>query len=245
MLRLGVLAVRVEGELVAPDRAEGLGAAYVQRLRRAGCSEGLGLLGHRVFEVEGIGEVELALDADGAVEGDVFGVDVEVPAARLPSRPFGGQVGHEPGDGFLDEPLHGRDADLVRERRDLAVDERDGFGGEAEGVFGDPPGPPDLEVDRRDLGPGLGQAVLQLDRVGDQARPESVDLPIASANSAMQNSATSGAPCPASGRPVSPPAAIQVAASSMDSGGCCSAQVTAARNSSVWARSVACWRERA
>ena len=60
------------------------------------------------------------------------------------------------------------------------------------------------------------------------ARPPSVERPIARANSAMQNSATSGAPSPARVRPVSPPGVIQVAASSMDSGGCCSAQVTAA-----------------
>ena len=36
-------------------------------------------------------------------------------------------------------------------------------------------------------------------------RPESVDRPSAAANSAIQNSATSGAPGPANGRPVSPP----------------------------------------
>ena len=64
------------------------------------------------------------------------------------------------------------------------------------------------------------------------ARPESVDRPMARANSAMQNSATNGAPSPANRRPVSPAADIQVAAWSIDSGGCCSAQVTAATNSS-------------
>ena len=67
-------------------------------------------------------------------------------------------------------------------------------------------------------------------------RPASVERPIASANSAMQNSETSGAPSPARGRPVSPAAVIQVASSPIDSGGCCSAQVTAAVNStaSAW-----------
>ena len=71
------------------------------------------------------------------------------------------------------------------------------------------------------------------------ARPPSVERPIARANSAMQNSATSGAPSPASVRPVSPPGVIQVAASSIDSGGCCSAQVTAA-TISVGLRAVRC-----
>ena len=55
-------------------------------------------------------------------------MDVEVPALGGLLGPFGGEVGHEPGDGFLDEALHRGDADAVREGRDLAVDERDGFG---------------------------------------------------------------------------------------------------------------------
>ncbi len=77
------------------------------------------------------------------------------------------------------------------------------------------------------------------------ARPPSVERPMARANSAMQNSATSGAPSPASVRPVSPPGVIQVAASSMDSGGCCSAQVTAAIIRSACARLAAAWLSRA
>ena len=77
------------------------------------------------------------------------------------------------------------------------------------------------------------------------ARPPSVERPIARANSAMQNSATSGAPSPARVRPVSPPGVIQVAASSIDSGGCCSAQVTAATIRSACARLAAAWLSRA
>ncbi len=77
------------------------------------------------------------------------------------------------------------------------------------------------------------------------ARPESVERPRAAANSAIQNSATSGAPGPASGRPVSPPPQTQVAASSIDSGGCCSAQVTAAYSTSASARSATARRSRA
>ena len=77
------------------------------------------------------------------------------------------------------------------------------------------------------------------------ARPPSVERPIARANSAMQNSATNGAPSPARVRPVSPPGVIQVAASSMDSGGCCSAQVTAATIRSACARLAAAWLSRA
>ena len=77
------------------------------------------------------------------------------------------------------------------------------------------------------------------------ARPPSVERPMASANSAMQNSATNGAPSPANVRPVSPPGVIHVAASSIDSGGCCSAQVTAATIRSAWARWAAAWLSRA
>ncbi len=70
------------------------------------------------------------------------------------------------------------------------------------------------------------------------ARPESVEVPSAAASSAMQNSATSGAPSPASGIPVSaPPPARQVASRPIDSGGCCSAQVTAATSRLACARS--------
>ncbi len=58
------------------------------------------------------------------------------------------------------------------------------------------------------------------------ARPESVDIPNATASSATQNSATSGAPGPPNPTPTSPPG-VQVAASWIDSAGCCSAHTTA------------------
>ena len=77
-----------------------------------------------------------------------------------------------------------------------------------------------------------GRRYFSSTAVASNRRPESVDRPIASANSAMQNSDTNGAPSPASRRPVSPAAVIQVAASPIDSGGCCSAQVTAASSRS-------------
>ena len=77
------------------------------------------------------------------------------------------------------------------------------------------------------------------------ARPASVERPIAAANSARQNSATSGAPSPASGSGQSPPRVAQVAASWIDSGGCCSAHVTAATSRSASARSAATRESRA
>ncbi len=74
-----------------------------------------------------------------------------------------------------------------------------------------------------------------------RVRPESVEMPRVAASSGMQNSATKGAPGPASGMPVSVPppnpAVVQVAASAMDSTGCCSAHVTAATRMSASARS--------
>ena len=62
---------QVQGGLGAGEVAEGLGAADVQRLGRA---EGLlrrGAVGQRPVEVEGVGEVELGLEPQGAGEVDV------------------------------------------------------------------------------------------------------------------------------------------------------------------------------
>ena len=52
-----------------PADVEGLGVAEVGEVLRAG--------GDGVVEVEGVGEVELCVDVDGAVEGDLVEVDVE------------------------------------------------------------------------------------------------------------------------------------------------------------------------
>ncbi len=70
--------------------------------------------------------------------------------------------------------------------------------------------------------------------------PVSVGSPTAAANSATQNSATSGAPGPATGTGVSP----NRTASPIDSAGCRSAQAHAHRSRSASAASAAARRSR-
>ena len=122
-LALGGVGVEVEGELVSGELAGGDGAAYVQGLGGPAGQQGLGAAGQGVVEVEGIGEVELALDAAGALEGDLLVVDGEVPAlgrgACICQRLFG----HVPGDRLGDQPFQGGDTDLVREPSHLGIHE--------------------------------------------------------------------------------------------------------------------------
>ena len=129
----------------------------------------LGSLGHGGVEVEGVGEVELAADLAGAVEGDLLVLDREVPSVGSLGGVFGGSVGHEPGDRLGDQPLQRGDPDAVRERGDLGVHERCRLAGEAEGFLGDPAGPPGLQVAALHPSPDPGQPVLQLHRVRDHA----------------------------------------------------------------------------
>ena len=71
----------MSGELAGGDRA-----AYVQRLGGPAGFEGLGAAGQGGVEVQRIGEVELALDPAGPVEGHLVVVDGEVPPLRSVAR---------------------------------------------------------------------------------------------------------------------------------------------------------------
>ena len=64
----------MSGELAGGDRA-----AHVQGLGGPAGFEGFGSAGQGGVEVQGIGEVELALDPAGALEGDLVVVDGDVP----------------------------------------------------------------------------------------------------------------------------------------------------------------------
>ena len=88
----------------------------------------MGVVGDRGLQVEGVGQVEVAVDPDPAGDTDVGEGDVEVPGLGR-GEPVGfGLLGVEPGDRLLDQPLQLGGADLVRHVRDVGVDERRRFG---------------------------------------------------------------------------------------------------------------------
>ena len=89
-------------------------------LRRGAVDEG-------VVEVEGVGEVEVGLDVQGAgvvdvvlVDRDVAGVDVQVAVLGIRRRVGGGEV--EAFDGLGDEAVELRGADASGDGRHLGVD---------------------------------------------------------------------------------------------------------------------------
>ena len=160
----------------------------------------MGVRGDRGLEVQGVGQVQLAVDVDPARDARVGEPDVEV--AGLGGGPaFGlGGLGVEPGRGLLDQPTQLRGPDRVRERRDLGVHERRRLRGQAQGAVGDEREPPRRQLTRLDPGPAPREPVAPLDRVGQVAAPGLGGRPSAAANSTTANSATSGHPSPPSGR---------------------------------------------
>ena len=86
--------------------------AYVQGLLTTQGGELFGDLADRGVEVEGVGEVELGIEMDGAVVGDLVGVDVEVPGLRGIAAALVGGVGVEPGPGLFHGPLQLGEGDL-------------------------------------------------------------------------------------------------------------------------------------
>ena len=122
-------------------------------------------------EVEGVGQVELGLDESGAVEGDLLVVERHVPAFGCVCGVLQGLVGHEPGDGLLDQPVELRGTDLVGEGRQLDVHVPGGFLGEAQSRGRHPAGPPRLERPGLNADPVAWKAVLQLHRVCDHGTP--------------------------------------------------------------------------
>ncbi len=112
------------GVLAAGEVADRERAAHVERLGGAEQELVVGVGGDRCLEVEGVGQVEVAVHPDPAVDADLGQGDVEVPrlgggeAFRL------GGLGVEPGLGLLDQPAQLRGSDGVGERGDHGVDER-------------------------------------------------------------------------------------------------------------------------
>jgi hypothetical protein len=56
-------------------------------------------------EVEGVGQVQLAGDQSGAGDGDLLGLDAEVPAVRGIAVSTLGDVGYEPSDRLVHQPV--------------------------------------------------------------------------------------------------------------------------------------------
>ena len=234
---------------VARSRASWLRAIWPAAMERRTSRESvdpsamklLRSLGHGGVEVERVGEVELAGDLAGAVEGDLLVLDREVSSVGSLPGVLSGPVGHEPGDRLGDQPLQRGDADAVRERRDLGVHERCCLLGQRRKFPRRSGGPARPRGHRTAPGPTPWQPVLQLhrrrdqcsDRVGGAADGEGE---LRDAELGHQRRAFAG-----NGMPVSPAGVIQVASSPMDSGGCCSAQVTAAISRSACARLAAAW----
>ena len=160
-----------EGELAAGKVAEGFGAAYVEGLGGAEVGLLLGTGPERVLEVEGVGEVDLGVDVDGAVEGDLVDVDIDVPLLRrFPPFGFGG-FGVEPHHRFLDGAVQLRPGTRVRDRGEVLVDVRGTRCGEAGGVGGDPAGPPQRQPPFQHPSPEHREAVAQLEDPADLREP--------------------------------------------------------------------------
>ncbi len=98
-------------------------------------------------------------------------VDVQVPPLGCPLCVGQGLVGHEPRECLGDQSVQRGGADLVREPRDLGVDEPGGVHREPQGGLGDPPRAPGRQVVGLHPGPDPRQAVLQLHRVRHQRPP--------------------------------------------------------------------------
>ena len=171
------LGEEVEGGLGAGEVAECLGAAGVERQVRAEGFLGCCAVGEGAVEVEGVGEVEVGFDVQGAgvvdvvgVHGDVAGVDCEVAVLGIGSRVGEGEV--EACDGLRDEPVELGGSDLRGDGGNLGVDPSGCFGGQGgdgvDGRFGNSACPPRRHAPGVDLCPESGEAVAQLEGVADE-----------------------------------------------------------------------------
>ena len=121
------LAEQVQCGLGAGEVAEGLGAAYVEGLGRAECLLQCSAVDEGLVEVEGVGDVEVGLEVQGAgvvhvvaVDRDVPRVDGEVAVLRIRGRVRGSEV--EPLDGLRDQPVELGATDPTGHGSDLRVD---------------------------------------------------------------------------------------------------------------------------
>jgi hypothetical protein len=172
-----VLGVEIERGLRAGEVPERLGASHVQRLGRA---EGLldcCVVRDGAVEVEGVGDVEVGLEVQGAgvvhvvgVNGDVARVDVLPSVFGVLRGVGGGEV--VPLDGLGEEAVELRLPDPPGHGGDLGVDEPRRLGREGrsrvDGGLRNRTGPPRRDPAGVDLLPQPGEAVAQLEGVADE-----------------------------------------------------------------------------
>jgi hypothetical protein len=151
--RLSGCVCQVKSRLVAGEVAHGDGAADVEGLGRTQQKLLVCVRGDRGLQVQGVGQVDIAVDLDPARQARVAERDVEVPVpGRGEAFGFSG-FGVEPGLGFLDEPAQLGGSDLVRERGDPRVDERGRLRWQADGAVRDERELPRRQVTGYDPGP--------------------------------------------------------------------------------------------
>ena len=129
--------------------------------------QGLGAGGDGGVEVEGVGEVELAVHGAGAPQRGLPGVDGEAAAVGGLAAAAFGLLGHEPADRLRDEPVELGGADLVRDVGDVEVDVRGGLHRQGDGFAGDPAGPPGGQVALGHPGPDAAEPVPEFDGLAE------------------------------------------------------------------------------
>ena len=180
--------------------------AFARRTSRDSVDPGRPAVSHqpeRVLEIEGVGQVDLRVDPDGAVEGDLVEMDIDVTLLRrLPALGLGGCRGRT-------------GPSLLRPCGPAAPTNTSAPPGRGSGRPGRHPRAGEAWCGRRSGRPattaaarpapvprawGGGSAAPGSADLG--RTPASVDTPSAAAYSINANSETSGAPAPATGRAV-------------------------------------------
>ncbi len=129
----------------------------------------VGVGGDRCFQVEGVGEVDVTVDLDSAVDTDPCEFDVEAPGLGGREALGLGGLGVEPGLGLLDQPAQLRRSDGMGERGHHGVDERRRLRRQTDRLVGDEPELPRRQLTRHQAGPAAREAVVALDRPGQVA----------------------------------------------------------------------------
>ena len=136
-----------EGELGAGQVPQGHRPAHLQRLGAPEASQLGGAVGDRDLEVQGVGQVQAAVEVDRPVIGRPG--PGRCPAAG-PPRPRPGRPRSASGSNralaSCDQPHQLRWPDLVRHRGDVGVHELRGVPGQAHGGVRDHPEPPRLQL---------------------------------------------------------------------------------------------------